>query len=122
MHCIHHAFYPVDYSTRSRDAISSALTVGQWSTLRLLLYIVFTTIANGSRRLIYFVHVSFCSLLDQIPEMFADTRETETVFGPVIQAGLEALKVPWNGHPDPPPPGWLFFLFHIYHRPLPGFV
>nr|XP_015203238.1 PREDICTED: protein transport protein Sec24C isoform X2 [Lepisosteus oculatus] len=32
------------------------------------------------------------SLLDQIPEMFADTRETETVFGPVIQAGLEALK------------------------------
>lgn len=36
-----------------------------------------------------------CSLLDQIPEMFADTRETETVFGPVIQAGLEALKV-WD--------------------------
>lgn len=35
----------------------------------------------------------FSSLLDQIPEMFADTRETETVFGPVIQAGLEALKV-----------------------------
>lgn len=35
----------------------------------------------------------FPSLLDQIPEMFADTRETETVFGPVIQAGLEALKV-----------------------------
>lgn len=34
-----------------------------------------------------------CSLLDQIPEMFADTRETETVFGPVIQAGMEALKV-----------------------------
>lgn len=31
--------------------------------------------------------------MDQIPEMFADTRETETVFGPVIQAGLEALKV-----------------------------
>uniref|UniRef100_A0A8C5ALX8 SEC24 homolog C, COPII coat complex component n=1 Tax=Gadus morhua TaxID=8049 RepID=A0A8C5ALX8_GADMO len=82
----------LDHLPRSRDAISSALTVGQWSTLRLLLYIVFTTIANGSRRLIYFVHVSFCSLLDQIPEMFADTRETETVFGPVIQAGLEALK------------------------------
>lgn len=35
----------------------------------------------------------FSSLLDQIPEMFADTRETETVFAPVIQAGLEALKV-----------------------------
>lgn len=35
----------------------------------------------------------FYSLLDHIPEMFANTRETETVFGPVIQAGLEALKV-----------------------------
>uniref|UniRef100_A0A0B8RP72 Protein transport protein Sec24C-like n=1 Tax=Philothamnus irregularis TaxID=1899461 RepID=A0A0B8RP72_9SAUR len=34
----------------------------------------------------------FTSLLDQIPEMFADTRETETVFAPVIQAGVEALK------------------------------
>ena len=33
------------------------------------------------------------SLLDQIPEMFADTRETETVFAPVVQAGMEALKV-----------------------------
>ncbi|XP_030654240.1 protein transport protein Sec24C isoform X1 [Nomascus leucogenys] len=32
------------------------------------------------------------SLLDQIPEMFADTRETETVFVPVVQAGMEALK------------------------------
>uniref|UniRef100_A0AAY3ZX11 SEC24 homolog C, COPII coat complex component n=1 Tax=Denticeps clupeoides TaxID=299321 RepID=A0AAY3ZX11_9TELE len=32
------------------------------------------------------------SLLDKIPEMFADTRETETVFAPVIQAGLDALK------------------------------
>ncbi|EHB17485.1 Protein transport protein Sec24C [Heterocephalus glaber] len=32
------------------------------------------------------------SLLDQIPEIFADTRETETVFAPVIQAGMEALK------------------------------
>ncbi|KAJ8793783.1 hypothetical protein J1605_019204 [Eschrichtius robustus] len=32
------------------------------------------------------------SLLDQIPETFADTRETETVFAPVIQAGVEALK------------------------------
>ncbi|XP_014674591.1 PREDICTED: protein transport protein Sec24C-like [Priapulus caudatus] len=32
------------------------------------------------------------SLLEQIEVMFADTRETETVLGPVIQAGLEALK------------------------------
>lgn len=37
--------------------------------------------------------LSLSSLLDQIPEMFAETRETETVFGPVVQAGLEALKV-----------------------------
>ena len=33
------------------------------------------------------------SLLDQIPEMFADSNENETVFVPVIQAGMEALKV-----------------------------
>lgn len=35
----------------------------------------------------------FHSLLDQIPEMFADTNESETIFAPVIQAGMEALKV-----------------------------
>lgn len=33
------------------------------------------------------------SLLDQIPDMFADTSESETVFAPVIQAGIEAFKV-----------------------------
>ncbi|XP_066576734.1 protein transport protein Sec24D [Amia ocellicauda] len=32
------------------------------------------------------------NLLDQIPEMFAETNESETVFAPVIQAGMEALK------------------------------
>lgn len=32
------------------------------------------------------------SLLSQIPQMFAESRETETVLGPVIQAGLDALK------------------------------
>ncbi|XP_041364667.1 protein transport protein Sec24C-like [Gigantopelta aegis] len=32
------------------------------------------------------------SLLLQIPELFAESRETETVLGPVIQAGLDALK------------------------------
>lgn len=35
----------------------------------------------------------FYSLLSQIPDMFADTNESETVFAPVIQAGVEALKV-----------------------------
>ena len=33
-----------------------------------------------------------CSLLAQIPQLFADCKETETVLGPVIQAGLDALK------------------------------
>nr|XP_039252028.1 protein transport protein Sec24C-like [Styela clava] len=32
------------------------------------------------------------SLLDQIPEMFADTRDTEVVLAPVIQAAVQALK------------------------------
>ncbi|XP_003967017.2 protein transport protein Sec24D [Takifugu rubripes] len=32
------------------------------------------------------------NLLDQIPDMFADTGESETVFAPVIQAGIEAFK------------------------------
>ena len=30
--------------------------------------------------------------MSQIPQMFAESRETETVLGPVIQAGLDALK------------------------------
>ena len=33
------------------------------------------------------------SLMEQIPLMFGETRETETVLGPVIQAGKEAFKV-----------------------------
>lgn len=33
------------------------------------------------------------SLMEQIPSMFAESRETETLLGPAIQAGLEALKV-----------------------------
>ncbi|KAG8592998.1 hypothetical protein GDO81_000692 [Engystomops pustulosus] len=32
------------------------------------------------------------NLLTQIPDMFADTNESETVFAPIIQAGMEALK------------------------------
>ncbi len=32
------------------------------------------------------------SLMEQIPTMFAETRETETILGPVIQAGKEAFK------------------------------
>lgn len=33
------------------------------------------------------------ALMQQIPEMFGDTRETETILLPAILAGLEALKV-----------------------------
>ena len=33
------------------------------------------------------------SLLEQIPLMYAETRETETILAPVIQAGKEAFKV-----------------------------
>jgi protein transport protein SEC24 len=32
------------------------------------------------------------SLLAQIPQLFAESKETEVVLGPVIQAGLDALK------------------------------
>lgn len=32
------------------------------------------------------------SLLAQIPQMFGESRETEVILGPVIQAGLDALK------------------------------
>ncbi|XP_059468717.1 protein transport protein Sec24C isoform X2 [Neocloeon triangulifer] len=32
------------------------------------------------------------SLMEQIPTMFAESRETETILAPAIQAGLEALK------------------------------
>uniref|UniRef100_A0A8C3M8G8 Uncharacterized protein n=1 Tax=Geospiza parvula TaxID=87175 RepID=A0A8C3M8G8_GEOPR len=48
------------------------------------------------------------NLLDQIPELFADTNESETIFAPVIQAGMEALKAAEC-------PGKLF----IFHSSLP---
>lgn len=48
------------------------------------------------------------NLLDQIPDMFADSNENETVFAPVVQAGMEALKAADC-------PGKLF----IFHSSLP---
>jgi protein transport protein SEC24 len=33
------------------------------------------------------------ALMIQIPQIFGDTKETEAVLGPAIQAGMEALKV-----------------------------
>lgn len=50
------------------------------------------------------------SLLEQLPEMFADSRDTEVVLGPIIQAGLDALKSAGC-------PGKLF----IFHTSLPTF-
>jgi protein transport protein SEC24 len=35
-------------------------------------------------------------LMKQIATMFVETRETETLLAPAIQAGLEALKVHTN--------------------------
>lgn len=35
----------------------------------------------------------FLSLLDMIPDLFSETRETDVILGPVVQAGMEALKV-----------------------------
>ena len=36
------------------------------------------------------------NLMSQIPAMFADTKETDAVLGPAIQAGMEALKVEFD--------------------------
>ncbi len=36
---------------------------------------------------------SIQTLMNQIPEIFGDTKETDAVLGPAIQAGMEALKV-----------------------------
>jgi protein transport protein SEC24 len=40
-----------------------------------------------------YLFVFIDSLLDQIPQTFAKTQETETILAPVIQSGLQALKV-----------------------------
>jgi len=33
------------------------------------------------------------ALMEKIPQIFADTKETDAVLGPAIVAGMEALKV-----------------------------
>ncbi|XP_039991896.1 protein transport protein Sec24C isoform X1 [Xiphias gladius] len=73
------------YNVKSSLAQPQMLVVSDVSDMFVPLLDGFLVSVNESRLVIE-------SLLDQIPEMFADTRETETVFGPVIQAGLEALK------------------------------
>ncbi|XP_007562509.1 protein transport protein Sec24C isoform X1 [Poecilia formosa] len=73
------------YNVKSTLAQPQMLVVSDVSDMFVPLLDGFLVNVNESRQVIE-------SLLDQIPEMFADTRETETVFVPVIQAGLEALK------------------------------
>ncbi|XP_068161056.1 protein transport protein Sec24C isoform X2 [Antennarius striatus] len=73
------------YNVKSSLAQPQMLVVSDVSDMFLPLLDGFLVNVNESRLVIE-------SLLDQIPQMFADTRETETVFGPVIQAGLEAMK------------------------------
>ncbi|KAJ1143311.1 hypothetical protein NDU88_009621 [Pleurodeles waltl] len=73
------------YNVKSSLAQPQMMVVSDVSDMFLPLLDGFLVNSKESRAVII-------SLLDQIPEMFADTRETETVFGPVIQAGLEALK------------------------------
>uniref|UniRef100_A0A673ARG8 SEC24 homolog C, COPII coat complex component n=1 Tax=Sphaeramia orbicularis TaxID=375764 RepID=A0A673ARG8_9TELE len=73
------------YNVKGSLAQPQMLVVSDVSDMFVPLLDGFLVNVNDSRLVIE-------SLLDQIPEMFADTRETETVFGPVIQAGLEALK------------------------------
>ncbi|NWR31922.1 SC24C protein, partial [Tachuris rubrigastra] len=73
------------YNVKSSLAQPQMMVVSDVADMFVPLLDGFLVNVNESRTVI-------TSLLDQIPEMFADTRETETVFAPVIQAGLEALK------------------------------
>ncbi|NWY97844.1 SC24C protein, partial [Loxia curvirostra] len=73
------------YNVKSSLAQPQMMVVSDVADMFVPLLDGFLVNVNESRAVI-------ASLLDQIPEMFADTRETETVFAPVIQAGLEALK------------------------------
>ncbi|XP_037319530.2 protein transport protein Sec24C isoform X2 [Pungitius pungitius] len=73
------------YNVKASLAQPQMLVVSDVSDMFVPLLDGFLVNVNESRLVIE-------SLLDQIPEMFAETRETETVFAPVIQAGLEALK------------------------------
>ena len=59
-------------------------------TAQFITFIIFLALCNNW---LHFKSILFFSLLVQIPTMFGETRETETVLGPVIQAGMEALKV-----------------------------
>lgn len=53
---------------------------------------MFVPLSNGFFATLEDSELVIDSLMEQIPQMFADTKETETVLGPVIQAGKEAFK------------------------------
>ncbi len=64
---------------------------------------------KSNKKISFHFSVFICSLLDQIPQTFANTQETETILAPVIQSGIQALKV---GH-------FLFefrYVYNEYHR------
>jgi hypothetical protein len=48
---------------------------------------------GNSKNFILKVNLNHWSLLEQIPQTFANTQETETILAPVIQSGIQALKV-----------------------------
>ncbi|KAL2079428.1 hypothetical protein ACEWY4_025172 [Coilia grayii] len=73
------------YNVKSALAQPQMLLVSDVSEMFVPLLDGFLVNFNESRAVIH-------NLLDQIPDMFAETNESETVFAPVVQAGLEALK------------------------------
>ncbi|KAG7496243.1 transport protein Sec24D [Solea senegalensis] len=73
------------YNVKSALAQPQMMVVSDTADMFVPLLDGFLVNYNDSRAVIY-------NLLDQIPDMFADTNENETVFAPVIQAGVEAFK------------------------------
>ncbi|KAM9426624.1 protein transport protein Sec24D isoform 2-T2 [Pholidichthys leucotaenia] len=73
------------YNVKSALAQPQMMVVSDTAEMFVPLLDGFLVNYQESRAVIY-------NLLDQIPDMFADTTESETVFAPVIQAGVEAFK------------------------------
>lgn len=73
------------YNVKSALAQPQMMVVSDTAEMFVPLLDGFLVNYQESRAVIY-------NLLDQIPDMFADTAESETVFAPVIQAGVEAFK------------------------------
>uniref|UniRef100_A0A3Q3IZ79 SEC24 homolog D, COPII coat complex component n=1 Tax=Monopterus albus TaxID=43700 RepID=A0A3Q3IZ79_MONAL len=73
------------YNVKSALAQPQMMVVSDTAEMFVPLLDGFLVNYQDSRAVIY-------NLLDQIPDMFADTNESETIFAPVIQAGVEAFK------------------------------